>query len=289
MYHAKKDQKNGLSVRGLKPIFRAINHDQMLTVEGALHFIPSHDRDIWLKVLMALKSEFDNNAYSIAEAWSQTADNYKSKDFINVWQSLSGNGITISTVFYLAKENGWKYKNSSGIARPLPKIKSAPFKKLNNTNSYALKLWQGAITDDRLTRSHPYAISKGIQSNGGASRGIASSRKIIGTNADCIIVPIRNIQTDKVQGVQCINCDGRKQTFGRVSGGGLLLGNILDKTIPWYVCEGWSSAYSMVFHHQDGNGVCVCSFGKSNQQKVANLIAEFYKPNEIIILLEDDS
>jgi len=262
----------------------------LLSVEDALQFIPALDREIWLKVLMALKSEFDDNAFSIADAWSQTADNYKPKDFINVWQSLKSHGVTIGTVFYLAKQNGWTPKrNIQAKARSMPRKKAPIPPKKNTTQTYALQLWLSANTDNQFTKSHPYAVHKGIQSNGGAGRGFASSKKIIGTNADCIIVPIRNIKTNKVQGVQCINSKGQKQTFGSVSGGGLLLGNTLDKSIPWYVCEGWASTYSMVFHHQKGNGVCACSFGKSNQQKVADLIAEFYNPDEIIILLEDDS
>ena len=111
---------------------------------------------------------------------------------------------------------------------------------------------------------------------------------IIGRNTDCLIVPIRDIQTNKVQGVQCINSEGSKQTFGSVSGGGLILGNTLDKSLIWYVTEGWASAVSMVFHHQKGNGVCASSFGKSNQHKTAKLLAEFHHPKEIIILEEVD-
>jgi hypothetical protein len=73
----------------------------------ALGSITASDRDTWLKVLMALKSEFGDDAYSIADAWSQGADNYKAKDFQSVCKSLNGNGIKINTVFYLVKQSVW--------------------------------------------------------------------------------------------------------------------------------------------------------------------------------------
>ena len=147
--------------------------------------------------------------------------------------------------------------------------------------------------DSSLVGEHPYAIAKGIDWHAGAARGKASG-SIIGQSTDCIIVPIRNLITNKIQGVQCISdkpVDGEwpKQNFGSISGGALILGNTLDKKIPWYVCEGWASTVSMVFHHLHGNGVCACSFGKAMQRPVAEAIAEYYQPKEIIILEEDDS
>ena len=155
-----------------------------------------------------------------------------------------------------------------------------PERKSSSTKAYALELWLNARSwrEDADIASHPYAIAKGIESAGGAGRATASG-KIIGKDADCLIIPIRDIQTEKVQGVQAINPEGKKQTFGNVSGGGLILGNTLDKSIPWYVCEGWASAYSMVFHHLHGNAVCGASFGKSNQDKLARAMADKYAPD----------
>ena len=166
---------------------------------------------------------------------------------------------------------------------------STPKRESRDTKSYALELWFNARrrrTDADIT-SHPYAIRKGIESAGGAGRAKATGR-ILGKDADCVVVPIWDIEADKVQGVQCINPEGAKQTFGSVSGGGLILGNPLDKGLPWYVCEGWASAYSVVFHHSYGHGVCAVAFGKSNRYKLGLRIEEVHNPYEILFLREQD-
>ncbi len=253
---------------------------------SAMQFIPAHERETWLNVLASLKSEFTDDAYSIADEWSQRAGNYNDKDFRSVWKSIKPSRITINTLFYLARQNGWKPGSDSipdlPSSKPPPEAAQAP------TRAYAPKLWLSADRNDSAVTSHLYAQNKGIDSAGGAGRGIASGSKI-GLRADCLIVPIRERGIGKVVGVQCINPEGVKQTFGTLSGAYLLLGNTLDKSLIWYVCEGWASAYSMVFHIDGGNGACACSFGKSNQRKCAELIADHHNPGEIVILWEDDS
>jgi hypothetical protein len=191
-------------------------------------------------------------------------------------------------------------KRYSPPLKSMPKAKHESNPPQSSTATYAIELWLAANkwmrdgnwldhpSPDVSVMAHPYAVAKGIESAGGVGRGKASG-KLIGKQSDCLIVPIRNIQSNKVQGVQCISTDGVKQSFGSVSGGALILGNTLDKSLIWYVCEGWASAYSTVFHHQNGKGVCACSFGKSNLDKTAKIIAKNHKPEEIIILREDDS
>ncbi len=87
---------------------------------------------------------------------------------------------------------------------------------------------------------------------------------------------------------QCVNPTGEKQTFGKVSGNALLLGNTLDKNLHWFVAEGWASSYSIVFHHYYGNACCAAAFGKSNLDKVAHGIASVYQPARLVIIREQD-
>lgn len=251
-----------------------------------LQMIPADDRDTWIKVGMAIKSEYGDTGFHLFDEWSKSSTKYQAKSTSEVWRSFKGNGISFGSLVYIAKQFGWQ--QNPGFRKSIPKTTTTPTPIKTGTKAYALRLWLAANTGDEIVAGHRYAIGKGIDWAAGAGRGVASG-KVIGRNSDCIIVPIYNIEANRVQAIQCINADGNKQTFGPVSGGSLILGNTLDLSLPWYVCEGWASAVSMVFHHHNGNGVCACAFGKSNQDLVAQAIAGVYQPKEIIVLREQDS
>lgn len=248
---------------------------------SALQAVPAYDRSLWLKMGMAVKSELGDDGFSIWDDWSRIDESYREKDARSVWKSIKTGTVTIRSLFYTAREHGWRPDQPT---KPLPNPRPAP-KPAKETGSYALRLWLSAHWG--MVGTHPYAVKKGIQWDAGAARGKASGA-VVGKSADCIIVPIRNLETGKVKGVQCINQKGEKQTFGNVKDNGLILGNTLDKALSWYVCEGWASAVSMVFHHQKGHGVCAAAFGKSNLENVAHRLDEIFSPREVVILKEVD-
>ena len=55
----------------------------------ALTYIDAHNRDTWLKVGNALKTEFGSSGFDIWDDWSKTADNYDAKAVKSVWRSLT--------------------------------------------------------------------------------------------------------------------------------------------------------------------------------------------------------
>lgn len=254
-------------------------------IADALRFVPADDRETWLHVGMAVKSELGDNGFALWDDWSSTAGNYSERDARDVWRSIKPGAIKIGTLFHLAKEHGYRIDREPP-ARPAPAKKAPPAPK-RETGAYAAEVWLKADCSDAAVTAHPYAVAKGIESAGGAGRATVSGR-VVGTDAQCIVIPIRDLATGEVAGVQCVNPDGAKQTFGRVSGNGLLLGNTLDRRIGWFVAEGWASAYSVVFHHCRGNACCVTAFGKSNLHTVARKVAETYEPVRVCILREQD-
>jgi hypothetical protein len=262
---------------------------QQLTADdiwSMLLAIPAYDREDWIRVGMALKSYLGDNGFVLFDDWSKTSGNYHASAVRSTWRSYSGSGVGIGSLIHMAKENGW---GRGAPTTPAPPPRRAPKPKQSNTARYAAELWLAANkwmqADDWLSHpspdvsvaAHPYAIAKDITHVGGAGRHQASG-SIIGKQADCLIIPIREQGVSKVQAVECINPQGDKQTFGPKSGGYLLLGNTLDKSIPWYVTEGWASAYSMVWHwpnpddSKPDNSVCAVSFGKANLDHCAEQI-----------------
>jgi hypothetical protein len=67
--------------------------------------------------------------------------------------------------------------------------------------------------DDAAVAAHPYAIRKKITHAAGAGRSRVTG-SVVGQDADCIVVPYRTLAGELV-GVECINAEGAKQTFGR--------------------------------------------------------------------------
>jgi putative DNA primase/helicase len=272
---------------------------QLSEVDRLLSFIPADERETWISVGMALKYEFGDAAFTLFDAWSRCSEKYDPRAVGNVWKSFKGAGKTLGTVRWLAKQYGpiTNVINGSRTCRvgtqgteQKHKLPTGGFVQdaadgLKRRVANAKKLFLAASNDDAHVMAHSYAISKGLESAGGAGRGKASGSQI-GRDADCLIVPIRNIETNKVQGIECINAEGVKQTLGQKSGGALILGNSLQKSKPWYILEGWASTYSTVYHHN--KHTAVCAFGKGSQDSVAREINRIYNPDEIIILREVD-
>lgn len=92
----------------------------------ALGFIPpSLPRDEWARVGMAIKSEFPDDAgWSLFRDWSaRDADGFDETSALSTWRSIkAGGGVGVSTLLYLAKQNGFKLpRRTQGphVAKPV--------------------------------------------------------------------------------------------------------------------------------------------------------------------------
>ncbi|MBK6677230.1 MAG: DUF3987 domain-containing protein [Rhodocyclaceae bacterium] len=78
-------------------------------IRDALSFVPPDDRDTWLRMGMAIKSEVGDTGFDLWDAWSQQAHSYDTRDARDVWKSIRGNGkVTAGTLFHEAKAGGWR-------------------------------------------------------------------------------------------------------------------------------------------------------------------------------------
>ncbi|NKJ45641.1 hypothetical protein CIC12_02540 [Burkholderia sp. SG-MS1] len=99
------------------PELRAINmrraEDQerdLPRVKSALKVIPADDRETWLKVGAALEEDFGEDGRELWDEWAQTSTKYDGGDQERTWSGFASRpgGVTIATIFRLAKEHGWK-------------------------------------------------------------------------------------------------------------------------------------------------------------------------------------
>ena len=97
----------------IKKIIPVIDYSDIKTdikdIENALEYIKPDDRDVWVNVCCALKSHKEDLFY-LFDKWSSKSIKYKNtSDCRKTWDSFKDfdKGITLGTLFYYAKENGY--------------------------------------------------------------------------------------------------------------------------------------------------------------------------------------
>ncbi len=89
--------------------YRASMTGDIERIREALQFIDASDRDTWLRMGMAIKSELGDTGFDVWEAWSLQAESFNGKDARDVWKSIRAGGkVTIGTLFHEAKAHGWR-------------------------------------------------------------------------------------------------------------------------------------------------------------------------------------
>ena len=240
--------------------------------ESALAHIDSHDRDIWVQMGMAIKSEFGEAGFDIWDAWSARAENYNAKDARIVWKSFKqGGGVKIGSLLFAAKQSGWTWNNHPGT---MPDAEYAKLRKRVHAERVAeekrkeerqkkaadraMEMFQTA----KAGKGHPYMISKGLE----------DETVLVSPDGD-MVVPMM-LSPGQLSAVQLIDSEGNKkfQPWGcRVSGTFFSIGNIMRPKYIW-LCEGVATGYTMLkvlrdtFKRSD-DAVVIC-FSGSNMKKV---------------------
>jgi putative DNA primase/helicase len=141
----------------------------MNRTENALQFISSDDREVWVSMGMALRSEFGDAAREIWMDWSRQSDSFKESDARAVWRSFKGSGVTLGSLLHEAKQNGWK---DEGFQRPTPEQYAAQRRAVEERQSLEgqerARLAHRAadkakwILDQVVPEEHAYLQSKGF-------------------------------------------------------------------------------------------------------------------------------
>ena len=83
---------------------------------SALAYIQPNDREIWIKVGMAIKDA--GMSVDIWDDWSRPSSKYEAGECERVWASFKGSGVGVGSVFHLAKEGGYVYEGTHNIPTP---------------------------------------------------------------------------------------------------------------------------------------------------------------------------
>lgn len=277
-------------------------------IKSALAFISPVDRDVWTKMGMAIKSELDESGFDLWNDWSQGADNYDPSAAKSVWKGIrSGGKVTIASLFYAAKAEGWKddgkYKRPSPAEiakqRAESQAKAAAAEAERAKDAAAAAQRAQAIWDaSGPAVDHPYLERKGIKAHGlrvGKWEVISEKTgeiSVVSTNA--LLVPIcdrlRNVHSLQAIFPNANNFLRRDKDYlkdGAKHGHFHAIGKpkeLSDGRKVFIIVEGYATGSSV--HECTGHFVLV-TFDASNLQAVAESIRERI-PDAVILIAADN-
>lgn len=230
------------------------------TIKYALYYLDAHDRDMWVDMAMAVKSELREDGWPLWNDWSKTAANYKEKDAISVWKGITPEGgKTIASLFYEAKQRGWK-SDSPYTPQPKPSFDMAAWLSKKEQGKAAASCaanehiaaakrakfrWEHA--SGPATAGHPYCKRKHIQPKGARHDG--------GT----LLIPMYD-EGHRLVSLQEIDVDGGKRFMkgGKVKESYGLVCDHSKSSPPIFslrggevmLCEGWATACTLYAKHK---------------------------------------
>ena len=266
--------------------------------EALTYISPNKGRDDWVRIGMAIKSEFPGeDGQAVFDQWSATGDSYTPQSASSTWKSIkAAGGVTLATLIKEATDNGWKpprtqaapetpaqraaraaqeaqtaAERATRIAEEAQKAQAAQAA----TAQLAEQLWNAATT----TGESAYLQRKGVQGYGTR----------IGVNNE-LLVPLVD-ETGKLHNLQRIygnvlpgsNTDKLFLKDGRKSGLFHVIGQV-EPQKPLLLAEGYATAASL---HEATNWPVVVSFDAANLVRVAGVIRAKY-PEQLLVVCADD-
>ncbi len=266
--------------------------DEMRRVAGLLACInPDCARSFWVKMLMAVKSEFGEAGRDIAEEWSARADSYNKSDFMDTWKSIKeGGNVTIATLVYEAKQHGC---TSDSNNRPTPltleEIAQREARRKADEEARETRRQAAAVTAVTIWNAatgapadHLYLKIRGIQSHG--AKTYHGDLNINGTPCDgMLMLPMKLNQ--KISSLQFIAEDGNKLFLPGGEKGGFMIGK-LEPGKPACICEGFATGASI---HEATVYPVIVAFDAGNLCKMAVAFRAKNPDVTMIICADDDN
>lgn len=269
-------------------------------IQSALSFVLPQDRDVWVKMAFAIRSELGEDGFWVWDDWSQSASNYNAASAKSVWKSAKPGKVGIGSLFYDAKQAGWTWD------RPERKLSAADIAAIREASrlkaeaaaaekaadqakaaELAAAIWNSA----EPATAHPYLIRKRVSAHG-LRVGVwdvinQETGEVRRVSSNALLVPIKD-RTGRVHSMQAIMPNGSKLYLA----GGAKAGNFyaigkpqeLNGRKVWVLAEGFATAASI--HEATGHAALVC-FDAGNLLPVAAAIRE-RQPEAIILLAADD-
>ncbi|MGA3887653.1 phage/plasmid primase, P4 family [Ralstonia nicotianae] len=275
---------------------------------AALEYVPADDRDQWCRIGMSLQSEFGDAGFDIWDAWSQRSERYNERDARSVWKSFKGGGITIATLFKVAREHGYSDRTPHKPLDPQEKARRDSARQAERERQAAEDYARHAKAAARAQRiwneaepanGHGYLRRKGVQAHdlkvGRWEKFDSETGEVRVVSEEALLVPIRDA-AKRIHSLQAIfpsndNWLGRDRDYltgGAKEGNFFTIGKPLtvDGKKIIVICTGYATSASV--HEASGHAVVV-AFDDSNLLAVAKVIRKRYPDADIIVFSDRDA
>lgn len=267
-----------------------IERPSIAAIQAALTFIPPNDRDLWLKVGMALKAELAESGFTLFDMWSQQAENYALDAVKSVWKGFKAGGkIGIGTLLYEAKQRGFNLKDHA----PAPPVSVEETERLRQA-----RLAREAAENEEAERQQAFAANTAVKTWGEAvDAGVSAYlqnkrvnayglRFAQGKGGQTLLVPLLDA-SGKLWNLQRIfaNADKRFYKGGKTAGCFHVVGDALAADYV-LIAEGYATAATL--HEATGYAVAV-AFSASNVRHVAKAMRERHPDKRIVLCADNDS
>ena len=267
------------------------------TAEDMLAFVDGcEDRETWVAVGMALKSEFGDLAFDAWDRWSQNAANYNIKACTASWRGFKARngGYTVGTLIKLAKDGGYRFAagdvpqvENAELARRRAERAARTERELATRQAQAVAAMQTAKADWHSAMregSSAYAARKGIDAP-------ESCRFIPSGQGGGLVIPMVRYDLNRtvaLKGLQVIRDDGSKKfTFGMEKPGTACRLGLPVVGAPVFVCEGYATGMTIRMALGRRCPVFV-AFDAYNLPVVTEAVALALPGSPIVICADDD-
>lgn len=223
--------------------------------DGMLSFVNGcEDRETWLAMGMALKSEFGDAGFDAWDRWSQGGANYSARACTSSWRGFKSRagGVGIGTLIKFAKDGGYTFDAAD---RPAPDAADLLRRKSERAARVAAEMQDRAALAATAEQNALGAWRAALRTGGSAY----ATRKGIDAPESCrflpldqgggLVVPMLRYDLPREQslkGVQIIRDDGTKKfTYGMAKPGTACRLGLPVVGEPVFVCEGYATGMSI--------------------------------------------
>ena len=249
------------------------------TARQAMRFVSAENRETWIMVGMALKSEFGDRAFELWDDWSRTSEKYQPKVLRQQWKSFKNRmgGITLGSLFHEARVCGWDPNRDVKLARQ----KVVPRKEQPEDQAEIERAIERAASILKSSRwdEHWYFKQKGLDH----MQGLVDER-------GSLIVPIRSIY-GRLMSLQVISEKGKRFLPGsKVRNGCYKSSSTRFPEVAW-LCEGYATGLTILKtllsrKIQDDVFTCFSSHNITNMSKVCR---RYYRKTKTAIMIAADN